>query len=196
MFARLPAWVKIALLALAVVAVGFGIYLLFTRVNPIVGWIVLGVLIAAIAAIAITTVPQLYRLYRFQKYFKKHEKDLNMLPSLMQSGHVQDALVRFEGVMKHAPENAYIYYMRAFFLQSAGKLPEAMSAANKALSLVNRDPFLAMMLQQTGGQFGQPTTVQAFKEQLEDLRRGLEPRLNQMRDRREKAVAKRKKKSR
>lgn len=196
MFARLPAWVKISLLVLALLVIGGAIYLLFTRVSVIAGWIVLGVLIAAIVVIAITTVPPLYRLYRFQKYFKQHEKELNMLPSLMQSGHVQDALVRFEGVMKHAPDNAYIYYMRAFFLHSAGKLPEAMSAANKALSLAPKDPFLPMMLQQAGGQFGQPTTVEEFKQQLEDLRRSLEPRLHQMRTRREQAQAKRKKKSR
>jgi len=196
MFARMPAWVKITLLAVALIALGTGIYFLFTQVSVIAGWIVLGVLIAVVAIVAITMVPPLYKLYRFQKYFKQHEKDLNMLPSLMQTGHVQDALVRFEGVMKHAPDNAYIYYMRAFFLQSAGKLPEAMSAANKALSLVPKDPFLPMMLQQSGGQFGQPTTVEGFKEQLEELRSSLEPRLNQMRDRREKAVAKRKKKSR
>ncbi|MHB9106738.1 MAG: tetratricopeptide repeat protein [Armatimonadota bacterium] len=187
---------KITLLALLLIVIGIGIYILFTQVSAIAGWIVLGVLIAAIAIVAITTVPPLYKLYRFQKYFKQHEKDLNMLPGLMQSGHVQDALTRFEGVMKHAPDNAYIYYLRAFFLQSAGKLPEAMSAANKALSLVNRDPFLPMLLQQSGGQLGQPTTVEGFKEQLEDLRRTLEPRLNQMRTRREQAVAKRKKKSR
>jgi len=195
MFARLPAWVKITLAALVVLALAALVFFLF-RVSPIAGWIFLGVLIAAIAVIAITTVPQLYKLYRFQKYFKQHEKDLNMLPGLMQTGHVQDALIRFEGVMKHAPENAYIYYLRAFFLQSAGKLPEAMSAANKALNLVNRDPSLPMILQQNAGQMGQPTTVEGFKEQLEEMRRGLEPRLHQMRTRREQAQAKRKKKSR
>jgi tetratricopeptide (TPR) repeat protein len=195
MLSRLPRWLAVTLIALFVIAVVVGLVFLI-RYNPLIGWIAAGVVIAAVAVVAITTLPALFRLYRFQKYFKKHEKDLNMLPGLMQSGHVQDALIRFEGVMKNAPENAYIYYMRAFFLQSAGKLPEAMSAANKALSLVGRDPFLAMILQQSGGQFGQPTTVEGFKEQLEDLRRSLEPRLNQMRDRREKAVAKRKKKSR
>jgi len=197
MFAKMPAWVKIALLALVVIAIGVGIYFLFTKVSPTVGWIVLGVLIAAIAIVAITTVPPLLKLYRFQKYFKQHEKELSMLPGLLQSGHQQDAVARFEGVMKNAPaDNAYLFYMRAFFLQSVGKLPEAMSAANKALALVSRDPFLPMILQQSGGQFGQPTTVEGFKQQLEELRSNIEPRLNQMRDRRVKAVAKRKKKSR
>jgi len=195
MLSRLPRWLLITLAAILAAALIVGLIFLI-RADPLVGWIVTGVILAAIAVIAIVTVPQIYKLYRFQKYFKQHEKDLQMLPGLMQSGHVQDALMRFEGVMKHAPDNAYIYYMRAFFLQSAGKLPEAMSAANKALSLVDRDPSLAMILQQAGGQFGQPTTVEGFKTQLQDLRRTLEPRLNQMRDRREKAVAKRKKKSR
>jgi 4-hydroxy-L-threonine phosphate dehydrogenase PdxA len=46
---------------------------------------------------------------------------LRQLPALMQSGHMQEALARFESVMKEAPDSAYIYYMRAYFLQAAGK---------------------------------------------------------------------------
>ena len=195
MVSRLPRPVLIALIVIAVLAVVVGLVFL-TRWNPLVGWIVTGVIVAAIIIIAATAGPPMYRLYKFQKYFKQHEAQLNMLPSLMQTGRTQEALVRFEGVMKQAPDNAYVFYMRAFFLQAAGKLPEAMSAANKAMSLVSRDPYLSLILQQMGGQMGQPTTVEGFKEQLEDLRRQLEPRVQQMRDRREKAISKRKKKSR
>jgi tetratricopeptide (TPR) repeat protein len=196
MQSRLPRWAIIALIVLVVAAIGVGIFFLFWTGHAIIGWIVSGLIIAAIAIIAATTVPQLYKLYKFQKYFKQHENALNMLPSLMQSGRIQEAMVRFEGVMKHAPENAYIYYLRAFFLQAGGKQAEALSAANKAMSLVDKDPFLATLLQQQGGQMGQPTTVEGFKEQLRDLQHNLEPRVNQMRERRKQAAEKRKKKSR
>jgi len=195
MASRIPRPILIALIALAVIVVVGGLVWLI-HVNPMVGWIVTGVILAALIIVAVTTGPPLYKLYKFQQYFKQHETELNMLPSLMQTGRTQEALVRFEGVMKQAPDNAYVFYMRAFFLQAAGKLPEAMSAANKAMSLVGRDPYLSLILQQMGGQMGQPTTVDGFKEQLENLRQQLEPRVQQMRERREKAINKRKKKSR
>ena len=195
MESRIPRPLLYALIALAVIAVVTGLVFLI-RWNPLVGWIVTGLIVAALIVVGVTTGPPLYRLYKFQQYFKEHESQLNMLPSLMQTGRVQEALVRFEGVMKEAPDNAYVYYMRAFFLQSAGKLPEALSAANKAKNLVNGDPYLALILQQMGGQMGQPTTVEGFKDQLDELRHTLEPRVQQMRERREKAVTKRKKKSR
>lgn len=195
MQSRLPRWAIITLIVLAVAALATGIFFLF-RWSPRAGWIATGLLIAAIILIAVTTVPQLYKLYKFQKYFKQHENSLNMLPSLMQSGRVQEAMVRFEGVMKDAPENAYIFYLRAYFLQAGGKHAEALSAANKAMKLVDKDPFLPTLLQQQGGQMGQPTTVEGFKEQLRTLQQTLEPRVNQMRDRRKQAVEKRKKKSR
>ena len=195
MLSRLPRWALITLLALLVIGLAVGIYFLF-RWSPLAGWIATGVLIAVIALFAATTVPQLYRLYKFNKYFKQHESALNMLPGLMSTGRVQEAMVRFEGVMKNAPDNAYMLYMRAFFLKAAGQLPEAMSAANKALSLVDRDPSLPIILQQQAGQMGQPTTIDGFKEQLNELRGSLEPRVNQMRERRHKAAEKRKKKSR
>ena len=195
MQSRFPRWLIITLIAVAVAAVAAGLFFLF-RFDKLSGFIVAGLLAVAIGIFAVVTVPPLYKLNKFQKYLKKNEAQLNMLPSLMQSGRVQEAVTRFEAVMKHAPENAYIYYMRAFFLNTAGKQPEAMSAATKALALAGKDPFLPMILQQAGGQMGQPATVKEFKEQLEELRDKLEPRLQQMRDRREKAATKRKKKSR
>ncbi|MHB9027028.1 MAG: tetratricopeptide repeat protein [Armatimonadota bacterium] len=195
MISRLPRWLLITLIALIAAGIATGLVFLFRNDNlRLWGWILTGVLVALLAVFAAVTLPPLIRLYRFQKYFKQHEKQLSLLPNLMQSGRTQEAQMLFDGVMKHAPDNAYLLYMQAFFLQAAGKLPQAMSVANKALSLVGRDPFLPMILQQVGGQMGQPTTVEGFREQLEDLRDSLEPRVNQMRERREKAVKKREKK--
>ena len=85
---------------------------------------------------------------------------------------------------------------RAFYMQSAGKYPEALQSANKALALAATDPLLLPQLQQNAGQMGQPTTIEGFKENLQELRRALEPRVRLMRERREKAVKERKKKSR
>lgn len=200
MNSRFPRWLIITGIVVLVAALVFGIVMLFRSgwmlwgVNA--GWFGLGLLIAIIAVVLISVAPSLIRLYKFQKYFKTHEAQLHGLPALMQSGRTQEALMRFESVMKHAPDSAYIYYMRAFFLQAAGKLPEALTSAKKAISLAANDPLLPATLQQVGGQMGQPTTVEGFKEQLEELRRSLEPRVNQMRERREKAAKDRKKKSR
>ncbi len=196
MNSRFPRWLLITLVVLAVAVLTIGIVLLLRSQYPYLGWALLALVIAALVIIGATTIPQLIKLYRFQKYFKQHEAQLQTLPSLMQSGRTQEALSRFEGVMKHAPENAYLIYLRAFFLQAAGKLPEALGSANKALAMADKDPFLPTMLQQMGGQMGQPSTVPEFKAQLEEMRESLEPRVQQMRVRREKAVAKRKKKSR
>lgn len=199
MKSRLPRWLIIALIALAVIAVVTGLVFM-TRSSgwvALAGWIISGLLIVLIIVFVSVSAPQLIKLYKFQKYFKAHEDQLRLLPSLMQSGRTQEAMMRFDGVMKHAPDNAYLYYMKAFFMKAAGKLPEAMAATTKALSLVDRDPYLQTMLQQVSGQqMGQPSTVAEFKEQLEDLKRSLEPRVNLMRERHDKAVSKRKKKSR
>ncbi|MHB9132585.1 MAG: tetratricopeptide repeat protein [Armatimonadota bacterium] len=192
---KLPRWLIITLIAVLVVGIAIGIFFAF-RYSTTLGWIISGVLLAIIAIFAAVTIPPLYKLYKFQKYFKQHEATLGQLPTLMQSGRTQEALMRFEGVMKQAPDNAFLTYMQAFFLQSAGELPRAMSAANKALAMAKKDPSLPMMLQQMAGQYGQPTTVEGFIEQLEDLKAKLEPRVSQMRERKEKAVSRRKKKSR
>jgi len=166
------------------------------RWNPVWGWITTGIILGLIAVLAAINIPPLLKLYKFQKYFKEHESALLGLAGLMQSGRVAEATARFESVMKEAPDNAYVHYMRAFFLYQVGKLPESMSAASRALSLADKDPYLPMLLQQAGGQYGQPTNLRDFKEKLEDLRDTLEPRLNMMRERRAKAVERRKKKSR
>jgi len=200
MESRYPRWLIITAIA-AVVIILVGADVLFFRSGLRFfgiswGWIFLGFLIALIAIIAASVLPTFLKLYKFNKYFKEHESQLHGLPNLMQSGRTQEALSRFESVMKEAPDSAYIFYTRAFFLQAAGKLPEALSSARKALALAPKDPMLLPTLQQAGGQMGQPTTLEGFKQQLEELCRSLEPRVTQMRERREKAVSKRKKKSR
>ncbi len=113
----------------------------------------------------------------------------------MKSGQTQEAMTRFESIMKDAPDSAFLHYTRAFYMQSAGKYPEALQSANKALALAATDPLLLPQLQQNAGQMGQPTTIEGFKENLQELRRALEPRVRLMRERREKAVKERKKKS-
>lgn len=197
---RLPRWLGITLLVLLVVLVlGAAVYGIVRLVlwNSLWGGVGAGLLLAILALLAYFVARPLWKLYKFQQYFSKHEAQLQLLPSLMQSGRTQEAMMRFEGVMKGAPEDsAYIFYMRAFFLQAAGRLPEAMSAATKALNLANTDPFLPMILQQMGGQMGQPSTLDEFKTQVQNLCNTLEPRVSQMRQRREKATEKRKKKSR
>ena len=199
MLSRLPRWLLITLIAVVLAILITGLVFMSlsgTYWVHMTGIILTGLLIAVVVIFASVSGPQLYKLYKFQKYFKAHEAQMRMLPTLMQTGRTQEALMRFDGVMKNAPDNAYLLYMHAFFLKAGGKLPEAMNATNKALKLVDRDPYLQAMLQQMGGQMGQPTTVAEFKEQLEELRDSLEPRVNQMRERHQKAISKRKKKSR
>lgn len=199
MFSRLPRWLLITLIAIAVVVVVAALIFMMRSETSWVHWtglILLGVVVALLIITASVLGPQLWKLYKFQKYFKAHEAQMRMLPSLMQTGRTQEALTRFGEVMKHAPDNAYLLYMHAFFLNTGGKPQEALMTANKALALVDRDPFLPAMLQQVGGQMGQPTTVTEFKEQLRDLIESLTPRVSQMRERHQKAVDKRKKKSR
>lgn len=194
-FATLPRWQQIAILAAALLLIAAGLYFLI-RWNAWAGWIATGLVIAALLIVGIPIGYQLYTLHKFQKYFSKHEGTLNMLAPLLQSGRTQEALLRFEGVMKNAPENAYFTYMRAVFLQRAGKLPEALDAAERAMTLIKSDPLLPAILQQTGGQYGQPGTLEEFRGQLQDLQQSLKPRVDQMRQRREKAISQRKKKSR
>lgn len=199
MLSRLPRWLLFTLIGIVLTLLVSGIVILTlsgTYWVRLTGWIIGGLLIGLVVVLASTVGPQLYKLYKFNKYFKTQEAQLRMLPTLMQTGRTQEALARFGEVMKHAPDNAYLQYMHAFFLNTGGKPQEALSAANKALTMVDRDPFLPAMLQQMGGQMGQPTTVADFKSQLYELKESLEPRVNQMRERREKAVSKRKKKSR
>jgi tetratricopeptide (TPR) repeat protein len=145
-------------------------------------------------------VQELLRYRKFNQYYKQHEASLQKLPTLMQSGRMGEAVTRFEEAMKEAPDNAYFLYMRAFFLQAAQRYPESISAANKALAMAEKDPMLPSMLkeakQQAGGQMDLPETVTEFRTKLEELKRALEPRVMQMRARREAAKAKHKKKSR
>ncbi len=164
--------------------------------SPLAGWIGVGVIVVVLAILAIVYLPPVFRWMRFQKTFKKFEGQLQQLPTLMMAGRTQQALLLFEEAMKEAPENAYTYYLRARFNERAGKLPEALAAANKALSLAGSDPFLPVILQQVGGQAGQPATVAEFRRQTEEMRGALEPRVNMVRQQKERAKKDRKKKSR
>ena len=196
---KMQRWYIIALIVAAVAVIALLDVLLFhsgSLFGISWGWLFLGLIVGVLAVAAAIVAPQLIKLYRFQKHFKEHEKQLQTLPSLMQSGHTQEAIARFEHMMKDAPDSAFLHYTRAFYMQAAGRSAEALQSANKALALAAKDPLLLPQLQQNGGQMGQPTTIEGFKEKLEDLRRSLEPRVRQMRERREKAVKERKKKSR
>lgn len=197
MLSKLPRWLLITLFVAAVVIVVGGLIALSVNESTrTIGLVASGVIVALLIIIAVTTGPQMYRMYRFSKHMKANETQLNMLPMLMQTGRTQEALSRFDTVMKDAPDNAYIMYMKAHFLEAAGKLPEALSAANKALDLAGKDATLQMTLQQVGGQMGQPTTVDGFKSQVQLKIDELRPRVNDIRLRRQKAVKERKKKSR
>lgn len=195
MMPNMPRWLIITIIALVVAAIATGLFFLI-RWNPTVGWITTGLLIALIAVLAAINIPPLLKLYKFQKYFKEHENAMLGLAGLMQSGRIAEATQRFESVMKEAPDNPYVHYMRAFFLYQVQKFPDAYTAAGRALKLADSDPYLPMLLQQAAGQYDQPTTVRDFKLRLTELRDNLEPRLSQARERREKAVERRKKKSR
>ena len=183
------------LIGLAVLVL-VGLIIFLYHVNVLAGSIVTGLLVVLLAGIGLTVGPQLYKLYKFQKYFKGHEDTLKLLGTLMAAGRTQEAVMRMEDLMKNAPENAYTQFMRAMFLNSAQKFPEAMSAASRALTLAKNDPMLPAMLQEMKGQPGLPGSIDEFNTQMEELRSSLEPRVNQMRQRREKAQAQRKKKSR
>lgn len=197
MLSRLPRWLLITLFVLLVVVlVGGLIALSVNESTRTVGLVASGVVVAVLIIMAIAVGPQLYRMYRFSKHLKAHEDQLNALPSLMQAGRTQEALARFDNVMKDAPDNAYIMYMKIHFLEAAGKWSEALTAANKALDLAGKDASLQMTLQQMGGQMGQPTTVEGFKAQVRAKIDELKPRVTEIRQRREKAAKERKKKSR
>lgn len=199
MQSRLPRWAIITLTALAVAVVlgliSWGGFALIHKWGALGLGVFLVILIGLGIFLYIGLKP-LIQYYKFNKYYQKQEGQLKNLPGLLQAGRTQEALARFEGVMKHAPDSAYIFFMRANFLQSAGKLPEALTAANKALALSGSDPMLASMLKEAGGQMGQPANVAEFKEQLTELIQSIEPRVSAIRMRREKARREKKKKSR
>jgi hypothetical protein len=185
----------ILITALVVLAIAATIWALFT-LHPIAGWVVVGLIVVVLAVLGIMYLPPLFRWLRFQKTFKKYEGQLSQLPNLMMAGRTQQADLLFEEATKEAPESAYFYYMRAMFKKQAGKMPEALSAVNKAISMISTDAFLPVILQQAAGQPGQPGTVSEFRRMAEQLRDDLEPRVNAMRQVKEKAKKDRKKKSR
>ena len=199
MLSRLPRWLLISIIVAAVVIVVGGAILLVVLGQgwvELVGWIILGILLVAVIVFSIYGLPQLIKLYRFQKYYKANEANIKNLGNMVQSGRTSGALMQFDDVMKHAPDSAYMFYMRALLLQSTGKHIEAIASANKALAMIGKDPMLAAQLKELSGQMGQPSTVEEFRVKVEELKSTLEPRVTQMRERHQKAVSKRKKKSR
>jgi tetratricopeptide (TPR) repeat protein len=187
----------IALIALAVLLIAGLITWFFLMGWTLAAWIVLGLIIALVVGLFAAFGPPLIRWYKFQKSFKKYEKQFQQLPSLMMAGRTPQALMLFEELMKDAPESAYFYYLRAMFTERAGKLPEALAAVNKAITLSRSDPLLPAILQEYSTQMpGQPATVEEFRRQLDELKASLEPRVNAVRQRKAQAAVKRKKKSR
>ena len=199
MASKLPRWLIITLIALALLVLIGGNILLYHLKFPyglIFGGLLTMAMLAVVIGLATLYGPMLWRYYKFSKYYKENEDTLRQLPHLMQQHRSMAAQSQFEGIMKNAPEGAYIYFMKAFFYQSSEQFPEALYAAKRALALAGNDQMLPILLQQAGGEMGQPKTVAEFKEQMERLVDSLQPRVTQMRQRREKSIEKRKKKSR
>lgn len=161
-----------------------------------IGWIWIALIIALLSVLAYKFVPMFVQYYKFNKYYKANEEALKNLPRMLQNQRSAGAVMQFDNLMQNAPDSAYIYYMKAFFYQTSGKYGEALSSARKALAMADKDMLLEMILQQSGGQMGQPTTKIEFKDQLTSMCAMLEPKVSDNRQRREKAVEKRKKKSR
>jgi hypothetical protein len=160
------------------------------------GWLFVLLLIGVLSFLAYKFVPMFVQYYKFNKYYKANEEALKNLPRMLQNQRSAGAVMQFDNLMQNAPDSAYIYYMKAFFYQSSGRLGEALSSARKALAMADKDMLLPMILQQSGGQMGQPTTLSEFKASLTEMCAVLEPKVSDTRQRREKAVEKRKKKSR
>ncbi len=196
-------WKAISIVAGVVVLLVIITLLLFRippfKIGPVdlsAGGIWVFILLGIISFLAIKFVPMFVQYFKFNKYYKANEEALKNLPRMLQNQRSAGAVMQFDNLMQNAPDSAYIYYMKAFFYQTSGKFGEALSSARKALAMADKDMLLPMILQQSGGQMGQPTTLSEFKEQLTGMCAMLEPKVSDTRLRREKAVEKRKKKSR
>ena len=196
---KLPRWLLISLIVIAVGAIVTGlVFLIRSEVTWMywTGLILAFLIVAIIIAVATTLGPQLFKLYKFQKKLNTEESSFRSLEGLLQQGKVHEATLRFNHLMKDAPDNAYLFYMKAMFMRQAGQTLEAYDAAKNALKFANTDQSLTASLQQVGGQMGQPTTVAEFKTQVKAIIAELEPKIKEMKAKKEKAVQKRKKKSR
>ncbi|MEI6519398.1 MAG: hypothetical protein WCO98_05080 [bacterium] len=199
-FSRWKAIAIVAGVVLLLVLITIGLFSIGDRhIGPLVinwGWFFVLILVGILSFLAIKFVPMFVQYYKFNKYYKANEEALKNLPRMLQNQRSAGAVMQFDNLMQNAPDSAYIYYMKAFFYQTSGKFGEALSSARKALAMADKDMLLEMILQQSGGQMGQPTTKIEFKEQLTTMCATLEPKVSDNRQRREKAVEKRKKKSR
>ena len=206
---KLPRWLLILILVVVLGALITGIVFLIgspTQWMHFTGIALAIVLGGTIIGLAYMTLPQLIKLYKFNKKMSANEDDLRALGGLLQQqgdlfmpgsgSKVHEATVKFNRLMKDAPDNAYFYYMRAAFMMRAGNNQDAYDAAKSALKLASTDSSLSVLLQQAEGQVGQPTTVAEFKTQMKEMIAELEPKIRQQQAKKEKAVQKRKKKSR
>jgi hypothetical protein len=199
MFQKLPRWGQITLLALGALIVlgllGLGVYAMSAWLH-IWGLLISLAILGGLGAVLYVSLKPLLKYYQFSKKAPQHEALMRQLPGLLQAGRTQEAIARFDDVMNDAPENAYFFYLRAYFFRGVQKQSEALSAAKKALTLMKSDALLAEMIKQGAAQPGAPGSTQEFRENLEQLIDDIEPRLHASRQRREKARADRKKKSR
>ena len=196
---KLPRWLLISIIVVALGALITGLVFLISSEVTWMQWtglILSGVLVIAIVVLATTIGPQLIKLYKFQKKMNAEDGNLRGLEGLLMQGKVHEATLRFNRLMKDAPDSAYLYYMKAMFMKQTGNNLEAYDAAKNALKFSSTDASLQASLQQTGGQMGQPTTVTEFKAQLKEIIAELEPKIKLQQAKKEKAVQKRKKKSR
>ncbi len=199
-FSRWKAIAIVAGVVVLLVAITIGLFKIPTvNLGPInisfgIVWVL--IIIGVLSFLAYKFVPMFVQYYKFNKYYKANEEALKNLPRMLQNQRSAGAVMQFDNLMQNAPDSAYIYYMKAFFYQSSGRLGEALSSARKALAMADKDMLLPMILQQSGGQMGQPTTLSEFKASLTEMCAVLEPKVSDTRQRREKAVEKRKKKSR
>jgi len=197
---KLPRWLLISVLVVAVCALITGLVFMIRSDTPWVHWtgvIVAFVVIAIIIFIATTFGPKLIKLYKFQKHLSNREDDFRSIYGLANQGKAHEAAARFNSLMKGAPDSAYIYYMKAVFMKNTGNMKDSYDAAKNALYFADRDPSLAAQLQQGASQLpGQPTTLAEFKAELQVIIAELEPKMKEIQLKKEKAVQKRKKKSR
>ena len=196
---KLPRWLLIAIIIIGVTGIVTGLVFMIRSGTGWVHWtglILTLVLIAIIISLVTYLGPQLYKLYKFQKKLNNEESGFRELESMLAQGRVHEATQKFKYIMKDAPDSAYIYYMKAVFLKNTGNNVEAYKAAKSALGLANTDASLNASLEQGAGQMGLPTTKAEFKIMLRDMIAELEPKVKEQQTKKEKAVQKRKRKSR
>jgi len=200
---KLPRWLLITLISVGLGGIITGLVFMIRSSIVWVNWtgLILIMLLVALAIVLATyIVPQLRKAHQMKKFIENMpdpEATSRSLESLAQQGKAHEATLRFNQMMKDAPDNAYLYYMKAMFMRNVGNTVEAYEAAKSALSLTSdNDPSLSAMIQESASQPGMPSTVSEFRAQLKSIISDLEPKIKEINARKEKAVQKRKRKSR